>query len=187
MNTESENREEEGKDPTDKSDRIEKLEKSIEELQGRLKEEEQRSKDYLKKLKYLQADYQNSLRRAEREIERISRCGNERLIKDLLEVLDELEFARSASKEKDVSEEVKRGINMTLNKLHNILAKEGLEVIECKNERFDPNKHQAISKEYSKGDEEGIILRELRKGYLLKGKVIRPSEVVVSSLKREPR
>lgn len=182
-----ENREKTIKKPSRKKrTRIEKLEEEKEALQNRIKETEERNAEYLKQLRYLQADYENSLKRAQREIERISNYGNERFITELLEILDEFELASVASENKSISEEVKTGVQMTLEKLRNALAREGLEVIECENKQFDPEMHQAISKEYSKEHKEGVVVREVRKGYLLKGKVIRPSTVVVSSSKSNP-
>lgn len=169
-----------------KRTRIEKLEEEKKNLQDRLKETESQNTEYLNQLRYLQADYENSLKRAKKEIERISDYGNERLITELLEILDELELASAASENQSISEEVKTGVRMILEKLRNALAREGLKVIECENEQFDPDMHQAISKEYSKEHKEGVVLREVRKGYLLKGKVIRPSTVVVSSSKSDP-
>jgi len=168
-----------------KRSRIAKLEEKIEHLQNRLKEVEEKNTTYLTQLKYLQADYENCLKRAQREIERVSKYGNERLITNLLEILDELELASAVSMDESISEEVRKGVRMTLEKLRGILFKEGLEVIECKNKPFDPKIHQAVSREYSKDHKEGIVIKELRKGYLLRGKVIRPSAVVVSSSKSD--
>jgi len=163
--------------------RIAKLEQEKELLESRLKEAEEKNVDYLNQLMYLKADYENFSKRTEREIERISKYGNERLIIELLGILDELELASAASENDSVSEDVKRGIRMILEKFREILGREGLTVIESENKKFDPEMHQAISKEYSKKHEEGIVLKEIRKGYFLKGKVIRPSTVVVSSSK----
>jgi len=160
---------------------ITELEEKLELLQKQLRLEEEKRDASLKQLKYLQADYENCLKRTQREIERISKFGNERLIASLLEIVDELELACAASEDTAVSEEVKKGVRMTLEKLRRVLDQEGVTVIESENRPFNPEMHQAISKEYSKDHEEGIVLRELRKGYLLRGKVIRPSTVVVSS------
>jgi len=165
---------------------IAELEEKLESLQNRLKEEEEKREDYVTQLKYLQADYENCLKRTEREIDRIAKFGNERLIVNLLEVVDELELACEASEDASVSEEVKKGVRMTLEKLLRILNQDGVTVIECENKPFDPKMHQAISRKYSKEQKEGMVLSELRKGYLLRGKVIRPSTVVVSSSKSDP-
>jgi len=160
-----------------------KLKEEIEQLKERLKEEEEKNTAYLTQIKYLQADYENCMKRTQRETERISKYGNERLITNLLEILDELELASDANRDEPISEEVRIGVRMTLEKLKTTLAKEGLTAIECENKPFDPTMHQAISKEYCEDHDEGLVLRELRKGYLLGGKVIRQSTVVVSSSK----
>ncbi len=160
-----------------------KLKEEVEQLKERLKEEEEKNAAYLTQMKYLQADYENSLKRTQKEMERISNYGNERLITNLLEILDELQLASAANRDESISEDVRIGVRMTLEKLKTILAKEGLTAIECENRPFDPAMHQAISKEYCEGRDEGLVLRELRKGYLLGGKVIRQSTVVVSSSK----
>ena len=160
-----------------------KLKEEVERLKERLKEEEEKKTAYLTQIKYLQADYDNCLKRTQREIERISEYGNERLITNLLEILDELELASDANRDESISEEVRIGVRRTLEKFKVILAKEGLTAIECENKSFNPTMHQAISKEYCEDHDEGLVLRELRKGYLLGGKVIRQSTVVVSSSK----
>ncbi len=166
-----------------RSRRIAELEENLEFLQNRLKEEEEKKDAYMTQLKYLQADYENCLKRTEREIDKISKFGNERLIINLLEIVDELELASKAGEDTSVSEEVKKGVKMIHDKLQRILDREGVTVIECENKPFDPKMHQAISKKYAKERREGIVLSEIRRGYLLRGKVIRPSTVVVSTSK----
>ncbi|UCE95244.1 MAG: nucleotide exchange factor GrpE, partial [Candidatus Bathyarchaeota archaeon] len=103
---------------------------------------------------------------------------NERLILELLEVMDELEGAVQEDKKTAPIAVFLQGVVMIMKKLGKILEKEGVSPIECIGQAFDPLKHEIIAK--VENDEEGKIIEEVRKGYIMKGKVIRPSIVKIS-------
>ncbi len=132
--------------------------------------------------KYLRAlaDFDNYRKRVAREKEQYLQCANEDLIKDLLEVVDNLERALEASGKSADCEGLARGVELTLQRLKDILSGEGICRIECMGLPFDPNYHEAVMAMEREGAEPETVIEETQKGYTLKGKVIRPSKVVVS-------
>jgi molecular chaperone GrpE len=144
-----------------------------------LEEEKKRSEDYLNRLKYMQADFQNLQKRLDRQLEEVRKYGSERLILELLGVMDELEAAIRESKQTKSLEALVRGVEMTLGKLKKVLEHEEVSPIECVGEAFDPTKHEAVAKIES--EDEGKIIAEIRKGYTMKGRVIRPSAVKITA------
>ncbi len=144
-----------------------------------LEKERERSSEYLKRLQYLQADFENYRKRAEREMSDVKRYGNDRLLADLLVVVDELELGLDRAKEQGESPALVEGMGMVLKRFQNLLAKEGVARIEGIGTKFDPSRHEAAIRVPSE-KEEGIIVEEIRPGYMLKGRVLRPSIVKVS-------
>jgi molecular chaperone GrpE len=142
-------------------------------------EEKKRSADYLNRLKYMQADFENYRKRVDRQIEEAKRTSNERLVMDLLEVMDELELAVSNGKACE-SATITEGVEMTLKKLRKILEAEGVKPIESVGKKFDPDLYSVICTAPREDVEESTVLEELRKGYIMNGKVIRPSMVKIS-------
>jgi len=129
----------------------------------------------LTRLQYLQADFDNYRKSLEREREQVIQLAGEALVRDLLPVLDDLDRALpSLSQEKN-----REGFELLTRKLHRTLENHGLKSIESHGKRFDPNFHEAIAKEESDEDD-GTILEEYQKGYLLRSKVIRPSRVKIA-------
>jgi len=136
------------------------------------------AEERLNRLKYLQADFDNYRKNFEKEKEQIVKLANEALIRDLLVVIDDFEIALSTINEgKD-----KEGVKMIYNNLSKILQNRGLRPIEALGRKLDPDLHEAVCKETS-GKEDGLILEELQKGYMLKSNVIRTSKVKVAEKK----
>src|SRR4030042_1109865 len=105
--------------------------KQIEKLVHELENEKKRSEEYLTRLKYAQADIENLKKRYDRQLEEVKKCGNENLIIELLEIVDELEMAIKSGCSSDSAEAVINGVKMTLKKLEKILKKEEVSPIEC--------------------------------------------------------
>ncbi len=147
-------------------------EKVIEDLKAQLAEKDDQ---YLR----LKADYANFRRRSSKEREELSAVVTQELFKDLLPIVDNFDRAM-ATEAKDV-ESFKKGVEMIHNQLGEVLQKNGLEVIEAKGKKFDPNYHQAVMRVESDELEDDTIAQELQKGYMVKGRVIRPSMVQVVS------
>jgi len=151
----------------------------LETLEESLEEEKKRSEEYLTRLKYAQADLENLKKRSDRQLEEAKKYCNERLVVELLEVVDELEMAIKSGRSSESPEIVIQGVEMTLKKLKKVLEKEGVSPIECLGKHFDPSKHNAVAKIEKEGAEGCTVIEEVRKGYTMREKVIRPSIVRV--------
>ncbi len=129
---------------------------------------------YLDALQRLKAEFENSRKRWERERIRILETASERLVVELLPVLDNLDRALEA--EGDIHE----GVRAIRDQLVAVLGKEGLLPLASDGQPFDPNVHEAVMGQPSEDHEEGTILRTFQRGYALNGKPIRPAKVVVA-------
>lgn len=147
----------------------------IEQLKNELEEQKRLAEERLNQLKYLQADFDNFRRWSAKEKDVITTLANEKLIHDLLVVLDDFELALPSL----VQEKNRQGMEMIFKKLVKILSDYGLHPIECVGKKFDPRFHEVLCTE--KGPkEQNTILEDFGKGYQLKSKVIRPSKVKIA-------
>ncbi len=162
------------------NDTVEEPKQPTEDLEQQIATEKKRSEDYLTRLKYLQADFENLRNRCDRQIKQVSDYSNERLIIQLLEVVDELELAVKNAQTTDSASTLIEGVQMTLRRLRKVLEQEGVTPIESVNKPFDPSKHNAIAAEEREDVENCVVIEEMRKGYMMKEKVIRPSIVKVA-------
>jgi len=152
----------------------------LEKLEQALDEEKKRSEEYLTQLKYLQADFENLKKRSDKQIEEAKKYCNERLIIELLDIADELELAIQSGRSSDSTEVMIQGVEMTLKKLEKLLRNEGVSPIVCVGKPFDPSKHNAVAKIEREDVEDCTVIEEVRKGYVMREKVIRPSIVKIS-------
>jgi len=142
--------------------------------------EKKRSEEYLTRLKYLQADFDNLKKRFDRQTEQVKNYCTERLVIQLLDVVDELEIALKAAQCATSAQPLIDGVQMTLKKLRKVLEQEGVCPIESEGKDFDPSRHNAIAA-VERDDVDGcVVAEEVRKGYIMKDKVIRPSIVKVA-------
>lgn len=151
-----------------------------EKLKQDLENEKKRTENCLTRLKYIQADFENLQKRTTRQLTEIKKYCTEPLITELLEITDELEMAVKIGQNSKSTENVTQGVEMTLKKLKKILENEQVSPIECVGKPFDPSKHNAIAKIERDDVEECTVIEEIRKGYIMKEKVIRPSIVKVA-------
>ncbi len=151
----------------------------VEALTKALDVEKRRSEEYLTRLKYAQADAENLKKRYERQMEEVKKYCTEPLIMELLDVVDELELAVKSGRSTNSGEAVIQGVEMTLKKMKKALENVGVSPIECVGKPFDPTKHQAIATTESEDEGACTISEEVRKGYTMREKVIRPSIVKV--------
>ena len=144
--------------------------------------EKKRSEEYLTRLKYLQADFENFKKRCDRETEQAKNICTERLIIQLLDVVDELELAvKVGYGAENPQKNMLEGVEMTLKKLRKVLEQEGVSPIDCSAGKiFDPSLHNAIAASERDDVKACIITDEIRKGYTIKQRVIRPSVVKVA-------
>lgn len=129
---------------------------------------------YLDALRRLKAEFENSRKRQERERARILSMASERLVQELLPVLDNLDRALEAGGD------IREGVQATREQLADVLAEEGLLPVASDGQPFDPNVHDAVMGQPSEEHEEGTIIQTFQRGYLLNGKSIRPAKVVVA-------
>jgi len=154
-------------------------ETQLKEAKEELEKEKAKSEDYLRRLQYLQADFENYRKRVEKEMSDNRQFGNQRLLSDLIIVNDELELALREAEESKENPTILEGVGMVHKRLESILSKEGVEKIQSLGSKFNPDLHDAALRVVS-DEEEGTIVEEIRQGYTLKGKVLRPSIVKVA-------
>ena len=134
--------------------------------------------ELLNDLKRVAADFENYRKRVARDQESLVARAHERLVKELLPVLDDLERALSAAEEHEEAK-LEEGVRLVHRELADALQREGLAEIET-NGRFDPHVHEALLSQPSEA-EEGSVLEVVQKGYRLGDRVLRPARVVVAA------
>jgi molecular chaperone GrpE len=126
------------------------------------------------------ADLDNYRKRMAREKDDAIRYANASFLERLIPILDNFELGIQAAKAGGSQSAVQDGLIMVLKQLQDFLASSGVETIDATGQHFDPNVHEAIAQEQSAEVAEGFVIRQLRKGYRLKDRLIRPANVVVS-------
>lgn len=147
-------------------------------LKTELESKDKLIQEHIDRVKRLQADFDNFRRRTRQEKEELSGFVIQNLIKELLPMLDNFERALAADISEDNSS-FKNGIDMIYKQLFSILEKNGLETIQAVGEKFDPNFHEAVMRVADDTKEDDTVAEELQRGYLVSGRVIRPSMVKV--------
>ena len=127
----------------------------------------------------LRADFDNFRRRSVKEREELAAVVTQGILTDMLPLLDN--FERALSAEGSDLDSFRAGVSMIYKQMQEALVKNGLEVIDTKDKKFDPNFHQAVMRVQDPEKEDDTIEQELQKGYMVKGRVIRPSMVQVVS------
>jgi molecular chaperone GrpE len=136
------------------------------------------AESHLDDLKRVAADFENYRKRANREREEMVTRASERLVIDLLPVVDSLEAALAAETDGATQERLLIGVRNTHQQLMGILMAHGLEAITAHGRPFDPHLHDAVS---GGGDGHLVVIDEIRRGYSLNGRVIRPALVRVAA------
>jgi len=172
-------------EPSQKEADLETLTKELASVKKALADEKERSADYLNRLKYMQAELENLQKRTKREIEEFVERANERLIYRLLVIVDDMEIAIKASLKIENCQAVRSGFEIVLSKIREILEEEGLDRIEAVGKQFDPSIHEAANQTPREDAPDGSVVEELRPGYMFKGKLLRPSMVVVAKNPKE--
>ncbi|RJQ51706.1 MAG: nucleotide exchange factor GrpE [Nitrospiraceae bacterium] len=128
----------------------------------------------------LYAEFENFKRFTAKQKEEQLKYANESLLKDLLTVIDHLDLALQHSSNNETSSALAEGVELTLKELRGVLEKYGLAGIEALGKQFDPTVHDAMTQIESEDAEENTIIKEFRKGYTFKDRVIRASLVGVA-------
>jgi len=128
-----------------------------------------------------QADFENYKKRCAREKEEAIKYANKSLLEKLISIVDHFELGLEAARDESEKSPIYSGMSLVLKQLKDFLAENGLQPIEAVGQKFDPNLHEAIGHESSAEVPEETVIRQTRRGYRFKDRLLRPSAVVVSS------
>lgn len=149
-----------------------------------LKERAAKADENWERLLRTTADFDNFKKRAAREKQDAIRYANEGLLEKLVPVLDNFDAALAAtqtgSNDSAAAQSLQTGVSMIFQQLKKVLTDAGLEEVNATGQKFDPNLHEAVSQQESKEVPEGQVLQQLRKGYKLRDRLLRPATVVVA-------
>ena len=159
------------------------VELTLEEALERLADAEEECRRAEDRMLRIQAEMQNLRRRAEQDVERAHKFGQEKFSSELLVVMDNLERALNAASDHDdeVVKAIHEGVNLTLKSFADCFAKFNIEEVDPMGEPFDPALHQAMSIQENGEVEPNTVIAVMQKGYTLHGRVLRPAMVVVST------
>ncbi len=157
------------------------IEAQLEQLKADKEAVEAELKEHWERILRLQAEQENLRKRSQRELENAHKYGIEKFAAELLPVKDSLELGLAAAgDEAGEAEKIREGMELTLRMFSDVLEKFGVEEINPKGEKFNPEHHQAMSIQESADVEPNTVIEVMQKGYLLNGRLIRPAMVVVS-------
>jgi molecular chaperone GrpE len=128
-----------------------------------------------------QADFENYKKRSAREKEDAIKYANKNLLEKLVSIVDNFELGLEAARGEGEKSPIFSGMNLVLKQLEDLLKESGVEPIEAVGQKFDPHSHEAIAHEPSDEFPEETVIRQTRRGYRLRDRLLRPSTVVVSS------
>jgi molecular chaperone GrpE len=153
-----------------------------------LKSRAEKADDHWQRLLRTTADFENFKKRASREKQEGIKFANESLLEKLVPVLDNFDMALSATQNTptEANQSLQTGINMIFQQLKNTLVEAGLEEIDATGKPFDPNLHEAVSQKETAEMPEGRVVQQLRKGYKLRDRLLRPASVVVAKQPAPP-
>jgi molecular chaperone GrpE len=142
--------------------------------------------DFKAKYFYIAAEMDNYRKRMEREKENLVKYGNERVLTDLLQVVDNFERTIDMLKpdQDPKMKNVVTGLDMVKKQFIDALSKHGLTPVDSVGKDFDPNFHEAVAQEYAEGKKPNEVIKEFQKGYTLNGRLVRAAKVVVASDKQ---
>jgi molecular chaperone GrpE len=127
-----------------------------------------------------QADFENFRKRAAREKEDAVKYANASFLDRLIPILDNFELGLNAARSDSATSPILAGLDMVARQLSDFLTNSGVEPVNAEGQPFDPNLHEAVAQEESATIKEGVIVRQLRRGYKLRDRLLRPATVVVS-------
>src|SRR3954471_20554000 len=159
--------------PTGDSEQID------EDFEALLKDAHRERDEYLELAKRTKADFENFRKRVAGDIQAAQARGKIEVAREVIDAVDNLERALETAD--GSSESLASGVEMVLGGLRETLKRNGIDVVDPKGEKFDPNRHEALSTQPVEGAESGVVVEVLQKGYALGEQLVRPARVVVSS------
>ena len=154
-----------------------KIQKEVDALRKAVKERE----DFMNLVQRVQADFDNYQKRIRREKELLERYQDEYILKDLIPAFDNLDVAVTTKCTTDESQNILNGVELTRKEIMKVLDKRGVKIIKSLGEKFDPNFHEAIALVETADKPAGIVIEELKPGFMLHDRVLRPAKVKVST------
>lgn len=146
-----------------------------------LEQAEEKLKEYWDQIMRLKAEIENNRKRADRDIEKAHKYALKIFIEALLPVVDSMELGRVAADAENASlESIREGVDLTMNMFVQVLENHGLTQLDPQGEKFDPERHQAISMVEDKKAKSNTVIKVMQKGFLLNDRLIRPAMVVVA-------
>jgi molecular chaperone GrpE len=148
-------------------------------LDALLSEAQRERDEYLELAKRTKADFENYRKRVAADVQTAAARGKAEVAREVIEAVDNLERALEAGGED--TDGLASGVEMVLGGLRETLKRHGIEAVDPKGEKFDPNQHEALSTMPVEGTESGVVVEVMQKGYRLGEQLIRPARVVVSA------
>ena len=146
--------------------------------------EENGIKEQQEQLLRLRADFENTKKRLERDKQEAIKFANEKLLVEILAIVDNFDRAMASLSEGHDPGKVQKGLKIAQEELHQVLERHGVQVVKTAGEDFDPKFHEAVAVvEAAGGIKDGAIVDEIQRGYLLNGRLIRPSRVRIAQNK----
>ena len=161
-------------------EKIEKKDESIDDLHAKLTILQDESKSNLDKAVRAQAEMENLRKRTVRDIENAHKYALEKFVQELLPVIDSLELGLSASAEVENADDLRKGMDLTLEMIKKVMEKFGIAIVEAQGQKFNPELHEAVSTQEAGEYKPGEVIAVMQKGYTLNGRLIRPAMVVVA-------
>ncbi|MFT5220471.1 MAG: molecular chaperone GrpE [Planctomycetota bacterium] len=150
-------------------------------LEQQLESAQQTIKDYWDQIMRLRAEMENNRKRAERDVENAHKYALRGFFENLLPIIDSMEMGQTAATAENATlESIREGTEMTMNMFIQALEKHGLEQIDPVGDKFDPERHQAISMVEDANAASNSVIQVMQKGFLLNERLIRPAMVVVA-------
>jgi molecular chaperone GrpE len=171
---------EEQRAPEREEQKKKKKEEVVEAMQASLAEKEKQIEELKERQLYQQAEFENFKKLKAREKQELLKFGNETLIRELLPVIDNLERAIEHAGKTEEAKSIAEGVALTLNGFLKALEKFDVTRIDALGQKFDPNLHEAVYQEEAEEAEPGTVVSELQKGYVMDGRLLRPSMVSVA-------
>ncbi len=138
-------------------------------------------KEYWEQIMRLRAEIENNRKRAERDVENAHKYSIKNFVENILPVVDSMELGQTAAEAENATlDSIREGTSLTMGMLMQVLEKNGLEQIDPAGEKFDPEKHQAISIAEIAGAESNSVVEVMQKGFSLNERLVRPAMVVVA-------
>lgn len=161
---------------------IKVLEKKVGELEELISQLQQEKEEVFSKLQRVSADYANYQKRVPKQISDSVAYEKESFVRALLGSIDNFEHALAGAEKADDLQSFVKGIEIVHNEIINTLKSLSVVRIDSVGQKFDPNMHQALMQRSEQDKENGIVLEEFQKGYMINDKVIRPAKVIVNNI-----